>query len=100
MNNNQSPSLSSNTQCEGNTHRNQLQTIFQYLLEHLATGSMTCNATGVPHKNFCRYKRDLELSGRLFEVEKKLCEFTGHKAWYVTTDPTKAKRQFTQLTLF
>ena len=39
---------------------NQLQTIFQYLFENIATASMVSNATGIYQKNICRYKRDLE----------------------------------------
>jgi hypothetical protein len=70
--------------------RNQLKTIFQYLNEHTATAAMVSAATGIPHKNICRYKRDLEKAGRLWEVEKKLCKQTGFKAWYLTTNPEKA----------
>jgi hypothetical protein len=51
---------------------------------------MVANVTGIPQKNICRYKRDLELSGRLWEVEKKHCKQTGFRAWYLTTDPKKA----------
>lgn len=65
----------------------QLKTIFQYLQEHIATASMVSVATGIPQKNICRYKRDLEKSGRLYEIEKKLCKKTGFKAWYLTTNP-------------
>ena len=67
--------------------RTQQQTIFHYLQEHLVTASMVSDATGIPHKNICRYKRDLEKSGRLWEIEKKLCKKTGFKAWYLTTNP-------------
>lgn len=67
--------------------RTQLKTIFQYLQEHIATASMVSAATGIPQKNICRYKRDLEKAGRLYEIEKKLCKKTGFKAWYLTTNP-------------
>jgi hypothetical protein len=88
-------------QNEGTTHFNQLQTIFQYLQEHIATASMVADATGVYQKNICRYKRDLEKAGRLWETEKKLCKKTGFKAWYLTTSPAKAPKQsLTQQTLF
>lgn len=80
-------------------HRTQLATIFQYLQEHIATASMVSDATGVPQKNICRYKRDLEKSGRLWEIEKKLCKKTGFKAWYLTTNPENAPFN-NQLTLF
>jgi len=88
-------------QCEGNTHFNQLQTIFQYLSEHIATASMVADATGIYQKNICRYKRDLERAGRLWEIEKTLCKKTGFKAWYLTTNPNNApKHLLTQLNLF
>lgn len=70
--------------------KSQLKTIFHYLQNHIATASMVSAETGIPQKNICRFKRDLELSGRLWEVEKKLCKKTGFKAWYLTTDPNKA----------
>jgi hypothetical protein len=88
-------------QNEDTTHFNQLQTIFQYLQDHIATASMVAEATGVYQKNICRYKRDLEKACRLWETEKKPCKKTGFKAWYLTTDPTKAcKNSITQQTLF
>ena len=68
----------------------QILTIFEYLKEHVATASMITEATGIPQKNICRYKRDLEKEGRLWEVEKKPCQKTGRKAWHLTTDPQKA----------
>lgn len=88
-------------QSEGNTPFTQLQTIFQYLQEHIATASMVADATGIYQKNICRYKRDLERAGQLWEIEKGLCKKTGFKAWYLTTDPHKApKHLLTQLNLF
>ena len=78
-----------NRQCEGNTHANQLQTIFQYLQKHTATASMVTDATGVPQKCICRYKRDLEKTGRLWETVKATCKKTGFKAYYLTTDENK-----------
>ena len=80
-------------------YTNQLQTIFHYLQEHTATASMVANATEVPQKNICRYKRDLENAGRLWETEKKLCEHTGFRAWYLTTNPDNSPLN-NQLELF
>ena len=65
----------------------QLQTIFQYLQNHIATASMVTAETGVPQKCICRYKRDLEKNDLLWETEKKPCGKTGFKAWYLTTNP-------------
>lgn len=70
--------------------KSQLKTIFHYLQEHIATASMVSAATGIPQKNICRYKRDLEKARRLWETEKKLCKQTGFKAWYLTTNPEQA----------
>ena len=79
--------------------KSQLKTIFLFLREHIATASMVEAETGVPQKNICRYKRDLEKAGQLWETEKKHCKKTGFKAWYLTTDPNKAKVN-NQLSLF
>jgi len=65
---------------------NQLKTIFNYLQKHIATNTMVSEATGIPQKNICRYKRDLEKLGLLAEVKKSYCEITNHLAWYVTTN--------------
>tara|TARA_R110000787_G_scaffold249303_3_gene354910 strand:- start:344 stop:637 length:294 start_codon:yes stop_codon:yes gene_type:complete len=67
--------------------RTQLQTILQYLNNHTATASMVSNLKGIPQKNITRYERDLEKVGRLWEVEKRICEHTGFRAWYLTTNP-------------
>lgn len=67
----------------------QQQTIFEYLLKCVATASMVADATGIPQKNICRYKRDLERAGKLAEVKKGVCQLTGFKAWYITTDPAQ-----------
>lgn len=78
-----------NSQSKDKHYGNQIKTIFHFLSENVATASMVSEATGVPQKNFCRYKRDLEKRGLLKEVYKGLCQKTGFKAWYLTTDPNK-----------
>lgn len=79
----------------------QLEILFTYLREHIATASMVSAATGVPQKNICRYKRYLERKGCIWELEKKPCKMTGFKAWYLTTNPDKApKFSLIQLNLF
>lgn len=65
----------------------QLKTIFNYLQSHTATASMVADATGVPQKSICRYKRDLQKRGLLYEVRKGICELTKFRAWYLTTNP-------------
>ena len=87
------------TQGKDNMFKSQLKTIFLYLQEHTATASMVAAATGIPQKNICRFKRDLEKAGRLWEIEKKYCKETGFKAWYLTTNP-EYKPFNIQLSLF
>nr|NQU93081.1 hypothetical protein [Bacteroidota bacterium] len=96
MNNSLQPPSNSVHKRQGN----QLQTIFQYLQDHIATASMVTDATGVPQKNICRYKRDLEKAGQLWEIEKKHCKKTGFKAWYLTTNPDNVPNCSPQLKLF
>lgn len=82
------------------SHFAQSKMVFLYLKNHLATASMVSEATGVPQKCICRYKRDFEKAGVLWEVEKKLCKATGFGAWYLTTDPEKAPKHPKQYKLF
>ena len=65
---------------------NQSKRYFQYLQTHIATNSMVSKATGIPQKNICRYKADLEKKGLLKEVAKRKCRLTGFPAWYLTTN--------------
>jgi hypothetical protein len=67
--------------------KNQEKTIFHYLQNHTATASMVSKETGIPQKNICRYKRDLQQAGLLCEVRKGYCELTKFRAWYLTTNP-------------
>lgn len=68
------PNFLHKRQGKDNDFKSQLKTIFQYLQKHVATASMVSAATGIPQKNICRFKRDLEKAGRLCEIEKKLCK--------------------------
>ena len=77
----------------------QLKNICVFLQNNVATASMVTDATGVSQKNICRYKRDLEKSGRLWEIEKATCKKTGFKAWYLTTDESIVPKS-NQLKLF
>jgi hypothetical protein len=79
-------------------HSTQLKTIFHYLHKRVATASMVSAATGVPQKNICRYKRDLQKAGHLAEVKKGICQLTKFKAWYITCDPSQFPKS-NQLTL-
>ncbi len=70
----------------------ELQTIFQYLTENVATTKMVSASTSIPLKNICRYKKDLENRGLLHETEKKPCAITGYKAWYFTANKDLATK--------
>lgn len=83
-----------------NSHQTQMQILFDYLQNHLATASMVTAATGVPQKCITRYKRELEKAGRLWQITKKTCKETGFKAYYLTTDKSKAPQCSNQLSLF
>lgn len=84
---NQRPNILTDTKGKDTGNRNDLQTIFLYLQQHTATNTMVSLATGIPQKSICRYKRDLEQNGQLYEVEKRFCKVTGKRAWYLTTNP-------------
>lgn len=94
-------SLNPNSDGQGKNRKfqNQKKTIFEYLKHHTATASMVSDVTDVPQKSICRYKRDLEKQGLLFEVVKKHCELTGFRAWYLTTNPELFPKS-NQLTIF
>ena len=93
MENKKSPISEAVKQNKNSYFQSQLQTIFQYLQNHVATASMVSEATGISQKNICRFKRDMELAGILWEIEKKVCKATGFKAWYLTTNPEKAPQR-------
>jgi hypothetical protein len=80
------PFNSLNSQGKDKYFQKQKETIFLYLQNNIATATMVSQATGISQKNICRYKRDLEKDGVLWEVKKTLCEITGFKAWYITTN--------------
>ncbi len=72
---------------------NQKRKFYTYLRKYTATASMAAKATGIKQKNLCRYKRQLEKEGLLWQVEEKICQETGFRAWYLTTDPAKATKK-------
>lgn len=88
-----SPDNSLLSQFKGKHFQKEKEAIFLYLNDHVATAAMISKATGIPHKNICRYKRDLEKAGVLIEVHKKLCRVTGFMAWYLTTNIKLVQKQ-------
>lgn len=83
--------LSTNITAIHSRHVNQIKVVYEYLQIRAATASMISKATGVPHKNICRYKRLLERSGKLSQLVRSKCKLTGSKAWYLTTNPRMVK---------
>jgi hypothetical protein len=75
---------------KGKNSRSQMKRFYEYLQTQTATASMVSDETGIPQKNICRLKRKLEKAGLLWEVQKRFCQKTGYRAWYLTTDPNKA----------
>lgn len=69
--------------CKFKKNTSDVQTILLFLKNNVATNTMISKATGIPRPSICRAKRDLELKGLLFEVERKLCKVTGYPAWYL-----------------
>ncbi|WP_433834643.1 hypothetical protein [Flavobacterium anhuiense] len=85
--NNRPDNVILNKQSKYTLSSTQLKTIFEYLQNHTATASMVSEATGIPQKSICRYKRDLEKRGLLCELRKEFCKLTKFRAWYLTTNP-------------
>jgi predicted transcriptional regulator of viral defense system len=66
--------------------KSQRRIVFDFLKTHTATASMVEEATGVKQKNICRIKRYFEKRGLLYEVERRLCQLTGFRASYLSTN--------------
>jgi hypothetical protein len=65
------------------TPTTQLSAVVRYLTNNIATATMISEATGIPQKNICRYKRLLQKRGLIREVARDVCEITGCHAWYL-----------------
>lgn len=74
--------------------KSQEKTILYFLQKNTSTATMVTDATGIKQKNICRAKRNLEKSGQLQEVERKLCKSSGFKAWYLTTNKELFKTNY------
>lgn len=70
----------------------QRKVVYVYWYRRLATAAMVSRATKVPHKNICRYKRELEKAGHLFEIKTGICRHTKRRAMYCTTNPELAEK--------
>ncbi|WP_229215322.1 transcriptional regulator [Dyadobacter bucti] len=77
------PNRSHSSRSVFDNYKNQLEVVYSYLSEHIATATMISIATGIPQKNICRYKRKLEKAGLVYQAELGICEVTGYSAWYL-----------------
>jgi hypothetical protein len=93
------PGVSFDVEIKDTKFTSQTERFYDYLLTNICTASMVSDATGISQKNICRYKRQFEKAGLLWQVEKKFCQKTKHPAWYITTNP-EHKPFSNQLTLF
>ena len=73
-------------QQQHNKNKTQIQTIFNYLQNNVATATMVYQATGIAQKCITRHKRHLEKLGKLAEVKRQRCKITNCWAWYITTN--------------
>jgi hypothetical protein len=69
-------------------HLAQKKQFFKYLLNHTASCTMVSKALGIEQKCLCRYKRELEINGRLWQVKRSKCKFTNRTVWYLSTNPS------------
>ena len=89
-----STNVSFNSQSKDTHSLSETQIFFNYLLEHVATCTMACIATGIKQKCATRYKRDLEKLNLLSEVDYKPCEITGYMASWLTTNPDLCPKNY------
>ena len=68
-------------------YKTQLQTIFQYLQENVATASMVSIETGILRANICRYVAEWEKENLICIVRKGICPISKHRAGFYTTNP-------------
>jgi Mn-dependent DtxR family transcriptional regulator len=66
---------------------NELDAVYEYLQNNVATATMTATALNIYRPSLCRRKRTLEKAGLLVEVKNAYCKVTKCKAAYLTTNP-------------
>lgn len=65
--------------------------VTKYLADKEATATMVSVELGIYRPSMCRIKRELEKMGLLHETRIGICEVTGFRAAFLTTDPKKVK---------
>jgi hypothetical protein len=76
-----------NPQHERQSKANELDAVYKYLQNNVATATMTATALNIYRPSLCRRKRSLEKAGLLVEVKNAYCKVTKCKAAYLTTNP-------------
>lgn len=67
--------------------KDQMKALFQCLHDRPMTMKEADIATGIMRENICWYCRTFRIQGKLFEVEKRICKVTRHRATVYTTNP-------------
>lgn len=66
---------------------NELQAVYEYLQNNIATATMAATALNIYRPSLCRRKRTLEKAGKLMEVKTGYCKITKCEAAYLTSNP-------------
>jgi hypothetical protein len=73
---------------ENQQHKgNDLQRVYERLLTHTESATMTAVALNIYRPSLCRRKKDLEIAGRLAVVKKSYCKITGRLVQFLSTNP-------------
>jgi len=65
---------------------NELKSFSEFLKSNIATATQAAVYLNIYRPNACRYKRQLEKAGHLFEVKKGICPITKFPASFLTTN--------------
>lgn len=74
-------------QDKDNRFLSQLQKVYNSFFQSPKTMKEADFDCGVMRESICRYCATLRKEGRLFEIEKRDCKITGHRATVFTSNP-------------
>jgi len=83
---NSSFNTSNQSQSKDKHFQGQFIRVYQAFKDAPATMLMIANKTGILRANICRYVAEMERSGVIKLVNKKLCNVSKFRAGYYTTD--------------
>lgn len=78
----------------------QRQALFEFLQTGVYTTSEAAAAINIARKSLTRFKRQLEMQGKLWEVKETICSITGNPAMLITTNPVLVPRLIVQGSIF